>query len=225
MRCCWDGPCRMTEFRGEKLFEFRTSKGSYGPPFEAKRFYDPRFRATIVMVMPGRYYVTSDPEEMIVALLGSSVAVCIRDPMTGIGGLIHILIPERRASLLNPMDVSSKDGKEAMFKLIDKIAECGGDLARLEIKVFGGAGDAGDASSTLRGKRTADFVQAYLDEAGYKVAAQSLGGTQPRRVHYFPITGKVNLLSMRRPADYDLFKKERAYQSSIRTEDDADPLD
>ncbi len=211
----------MTEPRGGKLFEYRSSKGSYGPPFEAKRFYDPRFRATTIMVMPGRHYVTSAPDEMIVALLGSSVAVCVRDAHAGLGGLLHFLIPERRASLLQTPEIHARDGRESLDQLFAAILDQGADRLRLEIKIFGGAGEADDMSSKLRGQRTADFVQTYVDDAGGSVVSQSLGGTQPRRVHYFPSTGKVNMLAMRRPVDYELFKKERAYQSAIRTEDDS----
>lgn len=218
----------MTGTQREQLFRYRTSKDSYGPPFEAKRFYDPRFKATSVMVLPGRHYVSATPDEMIVVLLGSSVAACIRDPLAGIGGLNHFLIPESRLSPAEEMEMPVRDGRKAMDGLIDAIIEQGGDRSRLEIKIFGGAGDEKDSSSVLRGQKTADFIQAYLHEEGYKIAAKSLGGPQPRRIHYFPISGVAKMLLLRRSPDRDLFRKERAHQRTIRTEDDAyddDPLE
>ena len=211
----------MTETQREQLFRYRTSKDSYGPPFEAKRFYDPRFKATSVMVLPGRQYVSTTSDEMIVALLGSSIAACIRDPLTGIGGLNHFLIPESRLSLVEETETPSRDGRQAMDKLVNAIIEQGGERSRLEVKIFGGAGDQGDPSSSVRGQKTAAFIQAYLTEQGFGIAAKSLGGSQPRRIHYFPRSGVVKMLLLRRGPDRDLFKKERAHQRTIRTDDDA----
>jgi chemotaxis protein CheD len=59
----------------------------------------------------------------------------------------------------------------------------------MEIKVFGG-GNVTDTSNAV-GSDNAEFVMQYLEAEGLRCAAQDLGGTQPRRIHYYPATGRV----------------------------------
>jgi len=48
----------------------------------------------------GEFAVSNDRESQIVThALGSCVAICLWDPVAGVGGLIHILLPD---SLINP---------------------------------------------------------------------------------------------------------------------------
>ena len=64
------------------------------PPSPPRRsFQDDASGSTLVSVAPGDHYVTSEPGEMVVTLLGSCVAACARDTVTGIGGLNHFLLP------------------------------------------------------------------------------------------------------------------------------------
>ena len=45
-----------------------------------------------VKIGPGDHYVTRAPE-MILTVLGSCVAACIRDPVAGVGGMNHFMLP------------------------------------------------------------------------------------------------------------------------------------
>ena len=56
---------------------------------ELHRYRDPEFGATVVKVLPGRHYVTDNREEMLVTVLGSCVAACIRDPAVGVVRLVE----------------------------------------------------------------------------------------------------------------------------------------
>lgn len=215
----------MTKIQPGQLFRHRTNKDSYGPADEVKRFYDPRFKATSVMVLPGRHYVSAAPEEMIVTLLGSCVAACIRDPVTAVGGLNHFLLPESDSGQWGQANAAMRFGNHAMETLINDIIKRGGERSRLEIKVFGGARVIEGASSLSVGQRNCEFVEKYLQNEGFSIIAKHLGGPSPRRIHYFPVTGKVNMLLLRRGPDNDLFKKEREYQSTIKTGDDDDAGD
>jgi len=108
-----------------------------------------------------------------------------------------------------------------METLINDIIKLGGIRSRLEVKVFGGARVIEGASALSVGQKNIEFVQTYLKNEGLNVAATHLGGTQPRRIHYFPMTGKVQMRQMQRSADKDLFKEEIAYRDQIRVDDNA----
>ena len=47
-----------------------------------------------VKISPGDYYVTTAADEMLVTILGLCVAVCMRDPVLGVGGMDHFLLAE-----------------------------------------------------------------------------------------------------------------------------------
>jgi len=58
----------------------------------ARRFYDSAAAAWLVKVYPGECQVTSKPDETLVTVLGSCVSACIRDPVTGFGGMNHFML-------------------------------------------------------------------------------------------------------------------------------------
>ena len=50
-------------------------------------YFDKNFNSHAVKLLPGEYYVT-DKDLLLVTVLGSCVAACIRDCYSGIGGMI-----------------------------------------------------------------------------------------------------------------------------------------
>jgi chemotaxis protein CheD len=76
-----------------------------------------------------------------------------------------------------------------MEKLINELMKLGCSRDALEIKVFGG-GNVTDTRN-LVGTENAEFVVRYLENEGLKWIAEDLGGPYPRRIQYFPATGRV----------------------------------
>lgn len=157
-----------------------------------RRFYDSTQAAWMVKVLPGEFYVTSDPEEVLVTVLGSCVSACIRDPHARIGGMNHFMLVQnklgQRGAWGNELE-SARFGNFAMEKLINGMIKRGCARERMEIKVFGGA-NVTSARNEI-GTENSDFVLRYLAEEGLPCAAQDLRGPYPRRIVYFPMTGKV----------------------------------
>jgi chemotaxis protein CheD len=181
------------------------------------RYRDPRFDAIAVKVFPGEHYVTS-AAEMLVTVLGSCVSACIRDPVAGVGGMNHFMLPDSggQGDCWDEASPSMRYGNVAMERLINDILIRGGQRQRLEIKVFGGGNVVQGASDI--GRRNAVFVERYLAEENLPIAASHLRGALPRRIHYFPITGKVMLLELRRAEDLAVVELETRYQSKLRSD-------
>ena len=183
------------------------------------RYVDPRFTEVAVKVFPGEHHVTQLDDEMLVTVLGSCVAACIRDPFAGVGGMNHFMLPEAGYSTNSSWDVVSSGmryGNEAMERLINDILVRGGRRERLEIKVFGG-GNVMNASSNI-GHRNADFVEDYLAAEGLPIAAAHLRGNLARRVHYFPATGKAMVLELRPNEELAELQVEALYKSKLEAE-------
>ena len=176
------------------------------------------FAETAIKVFPGEHYVSDRSDEMLVTILGSCVAACIRDPRAGIGGMNHFMLPEAGSggSGWDTASSSMRYGNVAMERLINDVLARGGMRTRLEIKVFGG-GNVLNASTNI-GHRNADFVEDYLAAEDLPIVAHHLRGSLPRRVHYFPATGKVLLRELQRTEREALVENENSYKSRIEVE-------
>lgn len=187
-----------------------------GIQFAKQSFYDPKFQSTCVNVLPGEFYVTGTPGEMVMTILGSCVAACVRDKELGIGGLNHFLLAEPS------MDIGSQStryGSYAMECLINDILKRGGRRENLEIKIFGGSDLM---NSTLKiGDKNSNFIRKYLSNEGFKIAAEDLGGTRPRRIHFWPDTGRVVRLILQGQDQQSVIQTETAYTSTLKKKEES----
>jgi chemotaxis protein CheD len=158
-------------------------------PVTGRRIYDAHGAAWMVKIFPGEFYITKKLDEVLVTVLGSCVAACIRDPIAGIGGMNHFMLPHHKSGAWGVDSRSARFGNFAMEKLINELIKAGASRDRMEVKVFGG-GNVTDTSNAI-GSDNAEFVLRYLDAEGLRCAAQDLGGVLPRRIHYYPSTGRV----------------------------------
>ena len=115
-------------------------------------------------VLPGEYYVTSKSDEVLVTILGSCVSACIRDRITGVGGMNHFMLAQSKSGSWGSASQSTRFGNFAMEKLINELLKAGCSRSSLEIKLFGG-GNVID-SSTAVGTDNAEFAVRYLEAEG-----------------------------------------------------------
>ena len=165
-----------------------TTHADYEEIISPNIYYDKSFEIEAAKILPGEYYVTAR-DMMMVTVLGSCVAACIRDRSGGIGGMNHFMLPHSNAGKWAGDMQSTRFGNFAMEKLINELLKAGCSRNSLEIKVFGG-GNVTDTQNAI-GTDNSDFILRYLEAEGLRCAAQDLRGQLPRRIHYNPTTGKV----------------------------------
>ncbi|CAO5674683.1 MAG: Chemoreceptor glutamine deamidase CheD [Holosporales bacterium] len=175
-----------------------------------QKYYDPKFDATAVTVLPGDYYVSKDPQEMLVTILGSCVAACIRDKKLGVGGMNHFLLPSPG---VNVQTESGRYGSFAMEELINALLKMGSKREHFEAKVFGGASVI--QSSIQIGQNNSDFVREYLEKERIPVISEDLGGDRPRRIHFWPSSGRVARHLLQNAETRMIMMQESAYQKKI----------
>lgn len=137
-------------------------------------------------VIQGEYLVSNDPDVFLTTVLGSCVAVCLRDPDRGVGGMNHFLLPEGQA---DSTDDARRYGVHAMELLINALLHQGAQRSRLEAKLFGGARMFNGLSDV--GAANAAFAERFLRDEGINVASASLGGVGARRLKYWPVSGRA----------------------------------
>lgn len=154
----------------------------------SRRYFDPRFDATIITVAPGEHEITSAKDEIVATVLGSCVAVCLRDPQLGVGGMNHFLLPKNNGGDPN---AGERYGDTAMEVLINGLLKRGARRSNLEAKVFGGARVLSGATMLAIGDNNIAFVNEFLRVEGIPIVSKDVGGTRSRRIHYQPSTGRA----------------------------------
>ncbi len=188
-------------------------------------YFDRTFNCDAAKISPGEYYYT-DKDMLIVTVLGSCVSACIRDTKSGIGGMNHFMLPESgSADRDSPVSESMRYGTYAMEVLINQLLRNGAKRENLEAKIFGGGNVLRSFTTNNVGDRNAAFVKQYLKDEGIKVTGEDLLDIYPRKVYYFPKTGKVLVKKLKQLNNYTLVKREQAYSSKLKTNDVGGDID
>jgi len=188
------------------------------PGFEhINRYWDDMHRQFAAKILPGEYYVTRG-QEMVVTVLGSCVSACIRDTVSGVGGMNHFMLPVSQGGGGGSWDAaglgaSTRYGNYAMERLINDILKNGGRRQNLEVKVFGGGKIL--ANMTDIGDKNINFVRTYISAEGLRLSASDLGDIHPRKVYYVPATGKVLMKKLRALHNNTILERETAYMEEI----------
>lgn len=155
-------------------------------PGEANFFYrDNHFQYDSVKVLPGEYFVASD-DIMIMTILGSCVSACIWDTRVKVGGMNHFMLPDGDGG-----DTSGRYGSYAMELLINQMLKLGARRETMQAKIFGGAQVMAGFVSMNVGERNTAFVLDYLSTEHIPVVSQDVLDIHPRKVCFFPQTGKA----------------------------------
>ncbi|MDZ4253571.1 MAG: chemoreceptor glutamine deamidase CheD [Sulfuritalea sp.] len=175
-------------------------------------YFDPIFGTEAVKVLPGEYFVTS-ADMVLVTVLGSCVSACIRDRETGIGGMNHFMLAD--CAEQSPYSASARYGTYAMEILINHLFKLGARRGGLEAKVFGGGRVMASLSSSNVGERNSSFVLEFLHTEGIYVAAQDLLDVYPRKVYFFPATGRVLVKTLKQLHNDTVQRREREYATRL----------
>ena len=176
------------------------------------RYFDRHFESEAVKVLPGEYYVTTS-NMVLVTVLGSCVSACIRDKDKGVGGMNHFMLAESSDS--GGLSSSARYGTYAMEILINHLLKLGARRGSLEAKVFGGGRVMAKLTSSQVGDRNARFVLDYLDTEGIPVKAQDLLDVHPRKVYFFPASGRVLVKKLVRMHNDTLVRREKEYAARL----------
>ena len=190
------------------------------PGYESiNRYWDRQMELPAAKILPGELYV-SEHGKMIVTVLGSCIAACIRDKVRGIGGMNHFMLPVQGEFSGNwgasAGTVETRYGNWAMEKLVNEILKLGGTKKNMEVKIFGGGKVLENVSDV--GERNIMFIHDFLMKEGLSVSAEDVGGIYPRKVLYFPDTGSVKVRKLKTTRNDTIIKREVAYSASLNKE-------
>ena len=174
-------------------------------------YFDAQLGLAAAKILPGEYHATGE-DMVLVTVLGSCVALCLRDAVSGVGGMNHFMLPEGGAGAAG---ASARYGAYAMEILVNELLKRGARRERFEAKVFGGGRVLADLASLNVGERNAEFALRYLGTEGIRVAAQDLLGDWPRKVYYFPRSGRVMVKTLREQHNDTIARREQEYRGQL----------
>ena len=131
------------------------------------------------------------PDSVTTLGLGSCVGVAIRDPITKIGGLAHVMLPNSTQFSGNATNIP-KFADTGTKELVRQIVAAGGNRARLVAKIAGGAqmfAFQNKSELVAVGDRNVASVKAVLAELKIPILASDTGLNFGRTVIFYPETG------------------------------------
>jgi chemotaxis protein CheD len=141
-------------------------------------------------------------------ILGSCVSACVHDPVAGVGGMNHFLLPgDKDDSPVSGGPPALRYGVQSMELLLNALFRMGARRERLEVKLFGGARVV-DGLSDI-GLQNAAFAERFLQAEGIALRGGSLRGDQARRIQFWPVSGRVRQMALVEPGR-QVFEAERA---------------
>jgi chemotaxis protein CheD len=130
--------------------------------------------------------------------LGSCIGVAALDPVTHVGGMLHVMLPKAFAG--RPDEKPGKFADTGIPAFVAMLVSEGANKRRLRIALAGGAQvfkfNEGSGTSLEIGARNAAAVAEELGKLGLRAIAQDVGGTKGRTMTMNMESGEVRLRAL-----------------------------
>lgn len=183
------------------------------------RYIDKKSNNVTAKILPGEYYVTRN-KELITTVLGSCISVCIYDPVLKMGGMNHFMLPGAGSAseAEDLLSDSFRYGDVAMERIINDLLCNGSDKKDLIFKAFGGGQIIRQMTSI--GERNIRFLRKFMELEGLRLASEDLGGIHPRKVKFFPDSGRVLVKKLQHLHNDTIAQREGSYKDKIDKSDE-----
>ncbi len=134
--------------------------------------------------------VCVSPDRITTLGLGSCVGIAIRDPVTKIGGLAHIMLPDS-TTIRNNSNIP-KFADTGIEELVKQVTRKGANRSRLVAKIAGGAqmfGFNSNSEMVRVGERNVQATKKKLAQMRIPILAEDTGKNFGRTVIFYPETG------------------------------------
>lgn len=139
--------------------------------------------------------VAAPSESLVTYALGSCVGICLRDPLTGISGLAHILLPDSKAC---PHDTNrAKFADTAIEELLLRMKLQGAARWGTNAKIAGGASLFAGSLFIDIGERNIRAVKTELARCSIPILAEDTGSGHGRTIEFFAQDGSLHVRSVR----------------------------
>ncbi len=147
-----------------------------------------------VVVGVGDMAISNNPDLTLVTYsLGSCLGIAIFDPVSRVGGLLHVMLPD---STIDPVKASARPGMfidTGVPALFRAAYELRADKRRIQIYVVGGAQIMDNSGFFNIGKRNCEALESLFRQHQLPVVGQQVGGLHNRTMFLRLHSGQVTL--------------------------------
>lgn len=140
---------------------------------------------------------TNQGDTLITYALGSCLGVTIYDPVAGVGGLLHVMLPDSTSQTSHSKPNPYKFVDTGLPQLFKQSYQAGARKERLVVKVVGGASSKENEADDMFqiGKRNFLALKKLLWKNGVMITAHEVGGNASRTVSLEIGSGEVTVKS------------------------------
>lgn len=141
----------------------------------------------------------ASPDAITTLGLGSCVGIAVRDPLSKIGGLAHVMLPD--STQIRENKNKAKFADTGIEELVEQVVARGASRARLVAKIAGGAQmfSFQNKSDLVRiGERNVEAAKSKLSELKIPILAQDTGENFGRTIVFYPETGVLEVRAVGR---------------------------
>ena len=157
--------------------------------------------AEVIKVGMADLNICVSPDGITTLGLGSCVGIAIRDPITKIGGLAHIMLPDSK-TIRNNSNIP-KFADTGIEELVRRVVAKGANRGRLVAKIAGGAQmfsfQGGNSEAVRVGERNVEASKKKLAELKIPILAEDTGKNFGRTVIFYPETGDFIIRAVGKP--------------------------
>jgi len=150
-----------------------------------------------LQVLGGECRVSNDAGVILYTVLGPCVSASIYDPVAGVGGMNHFMLP---TDVKFDCEPSGQYGDQAMEMLVNELCKMGADPSRLQAKLYGGR-ETHHRGRDI-GEENASMAHAFLSDSRIPIVDEDTGGNSVRWVNFHPVSGRLHLKCTPQPSDF-----------------------
>lgn len=168
-------------------------------------FFIEKFGETPHRIEPGGELCGGSETDMYVSIVGSGITVTMYDTELKLGGMCYVLLPDQFLKAFPHFDEADEKWRKLAVAPLDQcisdMKRRGAGKNRIQVRLVGGGKISGTVIDDA-GTKNYIFVREYIARKGLGILNEDLGGAYVRRVHFFPATGRVVRMVLRRASDF-----------------------
>jgi len=156
---------------------------------------DTRDRTRLVVGVSDLKVSNNRQASLITYALGSCIGVTLYDPVAGVGGMLHYMLPLASRDPDKAQNNPAMYGDTGFVMLLNQVLDQGAQKERLVVKVAGGGAPMDAAGWFKIGQRNLAVLRKLLWKNRLLIAAEDTGGTRPRTMRLQLADGQVTVSS------------------------------
>jgi len=194
----------------------RKAQNTPGVSPEPVKYWDPHLAKRVSKLSPGQSYL-STTDELLVSVVGNTVAVSLRDPEAGLVAMTNLVAATHGLPALEKTARTSAHRyvEQVLNQLTKKLEKRGASNATLEVTLVGGM--SSDKQGTDPVAETLDVCRKFFAERQISITTEFVGSERAKKV-YTSLREASPHVRVLGEVSNTVFQREQRYNQQIQLE-------